>query len=430
MMKKVGVAILGVGVVGGGTYKTLVEHHDFYLKTQQVDVTVEAVLDRDLNRVRELGVPEENIANSIQEVLANPNVDIVVETIGGIGVAKEFVTAALREGKTVVTSNKELICKYSHELEKIAKHNHCGLYYEASCVGGVPIIRTLLDGVQANNIQSMMGIVNGTTNYILTKMTYEGADYAEVLKEAQRLGYAEANPTADVDGFDSTYKLSILSSMAFHTKIPYTKISREGISGISAKDIAYGKELGYTLKLLAIAKNTPKGIEARVHPTFIRHAHPLASVNDAFNAVYLTGDTVGDIMLYGRGAGALPTASAVVSDVLYATTHSDIKYSTFKNNAAAESDTKFVNDFASAYYLRLSVKDEAGTLAKICSIFAKYGISIVKISQKHEDDNVESDNLPLIVITHKTTENSIKKAVVKIDATGMAKVEALIHVES
>ena len=195
MTKKVGVAILGLGVVGGGTYQTLVEHHDFYLKTQQVDLTVEMVLDKAVDRLKALNVPEECIAKSIQEVLANPNVDIVIETIGGIGVAKEFVTAALREGKTVVTSNKELICKYSHELEKIAKRNHCGLYYEASCVGGVPIIRTLLDGMQANHIKSMMGIVNGTTNYILTKMTYDGADYADVLKEAQKLGYAEANQT-------------------------------------------------------------------------------------------------------------------------------------------------------------------------------------------------------------------------------------------
>ena len=244
MVRKVGVAILGVGVVGGGTYQTLTEHHDFYLQTQKVDITVEAVLDRAVDRIKQLGVPDECVAKSIEEVIANPNVDIVIETIGGIGVAKDFVTAALREGKTVVTSNKEMICKYSHELEKIAKRNHCGLFYEASCVGGVPIIRTLLDGVQANKITSMMGIVNGTTNYILTKMTYEGADYAEVLKEAQKLGYAEANPTADVDGFDSMYKLSILSSMAFHTKVPYTKIFREGISNISTKDIAYGKELG------------------------------------------------------------------------------------------------------------------------------------------------------------------------------------------
>jgi homoserine dehydrogenase len=322
-----------------------------------------------------------------------------------------------------------MICKYSHELERLAKRNHCGLFYEASCVGGVPIIRTLLDGVQANHIQSMMGIVNGTTNYILTKMTYEGADYAEVLKEAQKLGYAEANPTADVDGFDSMYKLSILSSMAFHTKIPYTKIFREGITGVGVKDIAYGKEMGYTLKLLAIGKNTEKGIEVRVHPTFIPNAHPLASVNDSFNAVYMQGDAVGDVMLYGRGAGALPTASAVVSDVIYAATHSEIKYSTFKNNATADRNVKFISDFESAYYLRLSVDDKAGVLAKISGVFAKCGISIVEIAQKLKGTEEVEDRVPLVVITHKTTENTVKNAVAKIKALGIGTVESVIHVE-
>ena len=429
MIKKVGVAILGLGVVGGGTYQTLVEHRDFYIKTQQVDISVEAVLDLNLERIKSLGVPQECVAKSIEEVVANPNVDIVIETIGGIGVAKNFVTAALGEGKTVVTSNKEMICKYSHELERLAKRNHCGLFYEASCVGGVPIIRTLLDGVQANHIQSMMGIVNGTTNYILTKMTYEGADYAEVLKEAQKLGYAEANPTADVDGFDSMYKLSILSSMAFHTKIPYTKIFREGITGVGVKDIAYGKEMGYTLKLLAIGKNTEKGIEVRVHPTFIPNAHPLASVNDSFNAVYMQGDAVGDVMLYGRGAGALPTASAVVSDVIYAATHSEIKYSTFKNNATADRNVKFISDFESAYYLRLSVDDKAGVLAKISGVFAKCGISIVEIAQKLKGTEEVEDRVPLVVITHKTTENTVKNAVAKIKALGIGTVESVIHVE-
>ena len=428
MVKKVGVAILGLGVVGGGTYQTLVDHHDFYLKTQQADITVEMVLDLNQARLDQLGIPQERRAKSIEEVLANPNVDIVVETIGGVGVAKKFVTMALRDGKTVVTSNKELICKHSHELEELAKRTGCGLYYEASCVGGVPIIRTLLDGVQANCIQSMMGIVNGTTNYILTKMANEGADYAETLKEAQRLGYAEFDPTNDVEGFDSTYKLSILSSMAFHTKVPYTNIFREGISKLNGKDIAYGKELGYTLKLLAIGKNRDKGIEVRVHPTFIPTSHPLASVNDSFNAVYLTGDTVDDIMLYGRGAGALPTASAVVSDIIYAGTHSEVKYSTFKNKATAEKGVKFVSDFSSAYYFRLSVEDKAGVLAKISGIFARCGISIVEISQKGKI--TDGDRVPLIIVTHKTNENSAKKAVEKINASDYASVEALIRVEA
>lgn len=429
MMKKVGVAILGVGVVGGGTFKTLTEHREFYQKTQNVDIVVESVLDNNRDRAISIGVPEECLAANIAEVVANPAVDIVVETIGGCGVAKDFIMAALEGGKTVVTANKELICKYSHELERTAKRNACGLYYEASCVGGVPIIRTLLDGVQANHITHIMGIINGTTNYILTKMSQDNAAYADALKEAQRLGFAEANPTADVDGFDATYKLSILSSMAFHTKVPFSKIIREGISGLDIRDITFGKKLGYTLKLLAIGKNSEQGIEARVHPTFIPNAHPLASVNDSYNAVFLTGDAVEDVMLYGRGAGSLPTASAVVSDVIYAATHSEIKYSTFKNTANAEKGVKFISDFTSAYYIRLSVDDKAGVLTKITGIFAKYDISIVEVSQWNRGEEESDGRIPLILITHKTNESKVKNAVAKIDQTQLAKVRAIIRVE-
>lgn len=429
MKKRVGVAILGLGVVGGGTYKTLVSHRDFYLKTQNVDIVVESVLDKNRERLKELCVPEECIASSIAEVVANPAIDIVIETIGGVGIAKEFVMAALKEGKSVVTANKEMISKCSHELERIARRNNCGLYYEASCVGGVPIIRTLLDGVQANHVLEMMGIVNGTTNYILTKMTQDGKDYAEALKEAQALGYAEFDPTNDVEGFDSTYKLSILSSMAFHTKVPYTKVYREGISSVSALDIAIGQEFGYTLKLLAIGKNSESGIEVRVHPTFIPSSHPLAGVSDAYNAVYLRGDALDDIMLYGKGAGAFPTASAVVSDVIYAATHSEIKYSTYKNTATAESNVKFISDFSSAYYIRLSVDDKPGVLAKISGIFGKNGISIVEITQKGSSDETNG-RVPLIIITHKTKENSVKNAVAKINALDMGSVEAVIRVEA
>ena len=427
-MKKVGVAILGLGTVGGGTYRIITEHKDFYKKTQDVELEVESVLELNKERIAALGIPEEKVASNIAEVVSNPNVDIVVEMIGGIGVARTFVQAALNAGKSVVTSNKELIAKYSYELENIARRKNCGLYYEASCVGGVPIIRTLLDGLQANCIQSMMGIVNGTTNYILDKMTNEGASYADVLKQAQALGYAELDPTSDVEGFDSTYKLSILSSMAFHTKIPYTKIHREGITSLTQEDIAYGKELGYVIKLLAIGKNTPAGIEVRVHPTYIRANHPLASVNDAFNAVFITGDAVDDIMLYGRGAGDLPTGSAVVSDVIYAATHSDIKYSTFKNTANADKETKFVSNFSSAYYLRMTVNDKVGTLGKIANIFARQNVSISEMIQKDGD---KDGNVTLIFITHETKEQSVKAAVNKISALqNVSKVESVIRVVS
>ena len=313
-MKKVGVAILGFGTVGSGTYRILTEHKEFYKETQGVEITVESVLEKDKQRALDAGVPKEAIASNIAEVICDPDVGIVVEAIGGIGAAREYVLAALNAGKTVVTSNKELFCKYSHELERAAKRMNAGLYFEASCVGGVPIIRTLLDGLQANKITSMMGIINGTTNFVLTKMTENGASYEEAVKEAQKLGFAELDPTADVEGFDAAYKLSILSSLAFHTKVPFAKVFREGITEITKQDIADGKELGYRLKLLAIGKQSNCGIEVRVHPTFVPEVHPLAAVNDSFNAVFLKGDSVGDIMLYGRGAGALPSGRAIVGE--------------------------------------------------------------------------------------------------------------------
>ena len=355
-MKKVGVAILGLGVVGGGTYRILTENRAFYRDTQGLDVSVECVLERNPARAEALGVPAQDVAGSIEEVVSNPNVDIVVEVIGGVEPARTFVLKALRSGKSVVTSNKELVCKHWYELEEAAKNMNVGLYFEASCVGGVPIIRTLLDGTQANRISSIMGIINGTTNYILTRMAEDGRSYPEVLAEAQALGYAESDPTADVEGFDAAYKLSILSSLAFNTKIPLENVSRTGITGVTKEDIYYGKKLGYTLKLLGVGKRTEKGIEVRVHPTLVSDRNPLASVSDAFNAVKIVGDSVGDIMLYGRGAGALPTGSAIVSDVLYAAKHPEISYSSFKNTREADKNTKFTADFSSKYCIRMRVK--------------------------------------------------------------------------
>lgn len=425
-MKKVGVAILGLGVVGGGTYKILAEHKEFYKSNHNLDITVEGVLEKNRGRAIALGIDESKIAGSIAEICSNPEVDIVVEVMGGVEPAKSFVLAALNAGKSVVTSNKELYCKYSHELEKAAKKNHCGLFYEASCVGGVPIIRALTDNLQGNRILSMLGIINGTTNYILTKMSNGGASYGEVLDEAKRLGYAEADPTSDVDGYDAAYKLSILSSLAFHTKVPYTEIYREGISEISPLDIAYGKQLGYVLKLLAIGKNTAKGIEVRVHPAFIKAEHPLASVNDSFNAVYLTGDSVEDVMLYGRGAGAKPTGSAIVGDIIYCATHSNFVYSPFENTEKAAPSTKFIKNFESAYYLRIVAADKAGVLSKVTSVFGKLGISMSQLIQEKENSD---GAVPLVVITHETYESNINKAVAEINsAAEIAKVAAVIRV--
>lgn len=428
-MKKVGVAILGLGVVGGGTYKMLTEHREFYQKTHKIDIVVENVLELKKERALALGVEENRIASNIQEICSNPDVDIVIEVMGGVEPAKTFVLDCLYAGKSIVTSNKELFCKYNHELEVAAKKNHCGLFYEASCVGGVPVIRALLDNLQGNKIESMMGIINGTTNYILTKMSSDGVSYQEVLKEAQKLGYAEANPTADVEGYDAAYKLSILSSLAFHTKIPFANIYREGITDISVDDINYGKQFGYVLKLLAIGKNSENGIEARVHPAFINKSHPLASVNDSYNAVFISGDCVEDVMLYGRGAGEMPTASAIVGDVIYCATHTNFQYSTFKNSETAAPTTKFIENFESAYYIRLNAYDRSGVLAKVSSIFTKCGINVAQMIQEGQGDN--DGTVPLIFITHVTKENNVKKAVAQINALNeVAHVASVIRVVS
>ena len=411
-MKKAGVAILGLGVVGGGTYQILTEKREFFKKTQGVDVTVESVLEKNVDRALSLGIEREKIATSIEEVVTNPAVDIVVEVIGGVEPAKTFVLKALKSGKSVVTSNKELFAKHWPELEAAAKKMRVGLFYEASCVGGVPIIRTLHEGMQANDISCIKGIINGTTNYILTKMANEGSSYEEALKEAQRLGYAEFNPTADVEGFDATYKLSILSSLAFNTKICIDNVYREGITKIGKEDIAIGKELGYTLKLLGIGKKTEKGIEVRVHPTFIKSSNPLASVNDSFNAVYLVGDSVGEIMLYGRGAGALPTGSAIVSDVIFAIKHDEYFYTSFRNDEKGNKQTKFVKDFTSQYFIRLSVKDQAGVLAKVSGMFAKNNLSIKEVKQIACNEG----EAQIIIITHLCPESQVKKTLDKISA--------------
>ncbi len=425
-MKKVGVAILGMGVVGGGTYRILTENKEFFARTQDVEITVVSVLETNAERAKAAGVPEEAIASNIAEIVGNPDVNIVVECIGGTGAAKDFVLVSLQAGKHVVTSNKELYSKYSYELERAAKRQHVGLYFEASCVGGVPVIRTLLDGLQANRISSLMGIINGTTNYILTKMTEEGASYEEALKDAKRLGYAEADPSADVEGFDAAYKLSILSSLAFHTKVPFSKVVREGITNVSVEDVSDGKALGYVLKLLAIGKQSDEGIEVRVHPAFVRKGHPLASVSDGFNAVFVTGDAVGDVMLYGRGAGALPTGSAIVSDVIYAATHVDHKYSTFKNTENADKNVAFIEDYKSAYYLRISVDDESGTLAKITSVLGKNHVSIVEMIQRAKGEG----KAEIVLITHETHEFAVRNAVAKINALGVAEIKSVLRVAS
>lgn len=417
-MKKVGVAILGLGVVGGGTYRILVSHREFYQKTQGLDLTVESVLEPDAEKIAALGIDKSIVASNIAEVVCNPDVNIIVECIGGDGVAREYALAALYAGKTVVTSNKLLYANHSDELERAARQHNAGLQLEASCMGGVPILRTLSSGLQANVITSIMGIVNGTTNYILSKMTEEGAAYEEALQEARRLGYAEADPESDLEGYDPVYKLSILASIAFHTRVPAAKIYREGLSKINKDAIACAKQLGYVVKLLAVGKQTKQGIELRVHPALVPKEHPLAGVNGCYNAIFIKGDSVGETMLVGEGAGALPTGSAMVSDIIYAANH-------FENISSIrivpDEKPKLCEDFTSACFLRLRLSEPSEGPSKVTAVFAKKGIPIKKLS-------CEADGKSLLVVTEETRESTLTSALQKLKESGIAEADLRLRV--
>lgn len=405
-MKKVGVALLGLGTVGGGTYRILVNNKSRIEEEYGISIEIIKIMERDKKKAEKLGVPLSVLTTDINDIISNPEINVVAEFFGGIEPAKTFLIQSLEAGKSIVTANKELFSKNWSELEMAAKKGNAGLYFEATCAGGVPVIRTLNDAMQANTITAIKGIINGTTNYILTKMSDEGADYGDVLKTAQKLGYAEANPEADVEGYDASYKLSILSTLAYKTAVPVNAVYREGITKITNADIEFGKEFGLTIKLLGISKKTDKGIEARVHPVFIPETHPLSSVKGSFNAVYISGDAVDDIMLYGRGAGDLPTGSAIVSDIVYAglsERHKRFPQVLRKDNC------NFISDFESEYYIRLLVNDKPGVLASLSGILGKYDISITTMVQK-EGENV----VPLCFVTHKTCEKAIQNAVSEI----------------
>lgn len=405
-MKKVGVALLGLGTVGGGTYRILVNNKSRIEEEYGISLEIIKIMERDKKKAEKLGVPLSVLTTDINDIISNPEINVVAEFFGGIEPAKTFLIQSLEAGKSIVTANKELFSKNWSELEMAAKKGNAGLYFEATCAGGVPVIRTLNDAMQANTITAIKGIINGTTNYILTKMSDEGADYGDVLKTAQKLGYAEANPEADVEGYDASYKLSILSTLAYKTAVPVNAVYREGITKITNADIEFGKEFGLTIKLLGISKKTDKGIEARVHPVFIPETHPLSSVKGSFNAVYISGDAVDDIMLYGRGAGDLPTGSAIVSDIVYAGLSE--RHKRFPQ-VLRKDKCNFISDFESEYYIRLLVNDKPGVLASLSGILGKYDISITTMVQK-EGENV----VPLCFVTHKTCEKAIQNAVSEI----------------
>lgn len=419
-MKKIKVAIMGLGTVGGGTYDALTRNRDSIRSGYGVDVEVKKILDRSPDVLAARGIDTAFFARTIDEIVSDKEIGIVVETMGGLEPAGSFVLKALSAGKSVVTANKELLAKRFGELNAAAEKGKAGLYFEASCVGGVPVIRTLTESMQANRISEITGIINGTTNYILTRMSEDGLTYEAALEEAQKLGYAEADPTADVEGFDAAYKLSILASLAFHAKVPLSIVYREGITQVRPRDIAAAASMGYTVKLLAVGKQNPDGsVQARVHPAFVPNSHPLASVRGAFNAVFLKGDFSDEIMLYGRGAGSYPTASAVVSDVVYCALRSAPLYPDFGKPAAAAAD------FDSQYYISLCVTDKPGMLASVASVLGRHGISISKMQQV----GAASGSADVTILTHTTGESSLRAAVAEMASTvGVGKINATVRV--
>ena len=404
--KEIKVALLGAGTVGGGVYK-LVERRAAEMPDKVgAELKITKVLVKNLQKKRE-GIPSEVLTDDWEGIIHDPEISIVIELMGGVEPARTYILQALEAGKNVVTANKDLLAEHGQELMEAAERNHRDLCFEAAVGGGIPIIRPLKECLAGNEITEVMGIVNGTTNYILTKMTQEGWDFDDALKEAQRLGFAEADPTADVEGLDAGRKMAILASIAFHSRVTFKDVDVKGITKITAKDIQYAKEFGYTLKLLGVARNEEGKMEVGVSPMMIPSTHPLANVNDSFNAVFVHGDAVDDAMFQGRGAGEFPTASAVVGDLI--SVARDMQYdccgrigcSCYKNLAM-----KPAGEARHKYFLRLIVEDRTGILAGVAGVLGNNGVSINQVIQKPAVDGVAE----LVVITDKVETRHLNDA--------------------
>lgn len=426
-MKEVVIGFLGCGNVGGGVWNLLDNFSkEIAHRNNGLRIRVKKALVRDVNKARSCAVPAELLTTDVEEVVNDPEISIVVEFMGGEQPATEYMLRALNAGKTVVTANKVAVALNWHRLQAAAQAHNVGLYYEASVGGAIPIINALQNSLQANRIGHMMGIINGTTNYILSRMYDNGEDYKDVLGDAQRLGLAEPNPAADVEGYDAAYKLSIMASLAFHGRVPFNKVYTEGITKLTAMDISCGKEMGYVLKLLAIAKREGNTVQVRVHPTFLPKNHPLSSVSGSFNAIYINGHACQEMMLQGRGAGDMPTASAVVSDILRAATAEVHLHPTFANTVNADPSLIFDDNWSSQYFVRLSAEDQPGVLAKIAGWLAQENVSIATMLQKGKADD---DRVPLIIVTHAAPEKSLRKALESFDKA-LCTVESVIRVEA
>ena len=426
MDKPVKVGMLGMGVVGTGVAKVLMDNAQSIRRKAGVPIEIKRILVRDVMKHREVSTPA-IFTDKADEVLTDPEIDIVVELIGGENPAKEYILKALQAGKHVVTANKDVIAKCGKELFDAAGRQGIDLLFEASVGGGIPIIRPLKQCLAANRITEIMGIVNGTTNYMLSKMTSDGLDFATVLAEAQAQGYAEADPTADIEGWDAARKIAILASIAFGARITVDDVATEGITGITAEDIAYARELGYVVKLLAIAKNGSDGIDVRVHPAFLPLRHPLASVNGVFNAIYVRGDAVGEVMFYGRGAGQMPTASAVVADIIDVAR--DIRHGVSGRilcTCFEEARLCAAAKVESPYYLRLLVDDKPGVLAAIAGVFGSQEVSLNSVIQKRKVNN----RAEIVLVTYRVSDANLRLAVKILEGMSVAQVASVIRVEA
>ena len=417
-MSTMTIGFLGCGNIGCGVYRLLKEQGEQIARNEGETFEIRRILVRSKGKKRGAEIPEALMTENPDDVLLDPQISIVMEFMGGEEPAASYMLRALEAGKTVVTANKMALATHWQELIHAARTHAAGLYYEASVCGAIPIIRAINDSLQSNRITSVTGIINGTTNYILSRMTREGASYADVLADAQRLGLAEPDPTADVEGYDAAYKLSILSTLAFHRHVPVGSVYREGISGITPLDVQCGKAFGLTLKLLAIAKEVDGCVQARVHPAFVPDDHPLASVSDAFNAVYVSGHACGEMMFYGRGAGDMPTASALVSDL--------IKAAKTKNHqlpAVDELPAKMADDWACVHFVRMLARDEPGVLSVVSGTFARHGVSIASMVQKGETDS--DGHVQLVFLTHRASERCVRQALGEMDRTLVSQVNVI-----
>lgn len=419
------VALLGVGTVGGGVLKLIERQKEEIPFKTGASVEIAKVLVRDVKKKRE-GIKEELLTDQWKDIIEDQTIDIVVEVMGGIEPARTYILEALQAGKNVVTANKDLVAEHGHEILDTAKNHGCDLLFEAAVAGGIPIIRPLKQCLAGNDIKEVTGIINGTTNYILTKMTEDGMEFSEALSMATELGYAEADPTADIEGLDAGRKIAIMASSAFHTRVKFSDVYTEGITKITSKDIEYAKEMDCVIKLLGVARNTETGVEARVHPMLIPNTHPLATVRDSFNAVFVHGDAVGDAMFYGRGAGELPTASAIMGDIIDTVRNmmtgccGRIPCTCYK-----ELPMKKIGDIESRYFIRIEVEDRAGVLATVASVLGNNNVSIAKVVQKVRKGGYAE----LVVITDLAFEKNIKDAMIIFEGMSMVKqINSLIRV--